>query len=561
MEDTRPLQGMARSIDALFSDAERQQEPAETDEAAAKDDAVEPTAESGDPTETARPDAVGAAAAPADSPEVPDDAGEARVASADSTEAHPSVTGEASAASADSTEARPPVNGDASPASGSARASLASADLLDDVELIPPRVDEERASVGPPLSLDEVENEDPAALAEAASWPTGGEDPPRPGRSGASDAPAVGADVSGASDAPATGVDVSGASDAPPAVPDLHPVGPRSVEAAAAAPDDVALRARALAVAVGAYMEAEPRRREAAADRVREAVAAHREARELDAVSDAVERLSRAGDASAVALARELAIPAVASHLVGRLGMARDDERRGELFEMAERLGGVMAPAVADALSGADDRSARRNFVEALVRLGEPGLRQAEAMLEDSRWFVVRNAVAILGDVGGPRAVEHLTSTLAHEDPRVRRETLMGLARIGGDDAGMLVAGKLEDPDPEVRAAAAMAVGALRVERAQRSLQALLEGEDDPNVLVQTLVALGQLGDPGAVVAIEKKAVGSFFSRPPTPVRLAAYRALAAIGTPRARTLIEAAAAEDRDPEVKQLTRALLDAR
>ncbi len=62
--------------------------------------------------------------------------------------------------------------------------------------------------------------------------------------------------------------------------------------------------------------------------------------------------------------------------------------------------------------------------------------------------------------------------------------------------------------------------------------------------------ALGHLGDPGAVPAIEKWAVRSLFSKPPTEARIAAYGALHHIGTPHARQLLEQAL-EDKDPEVK----------
>ncbi len=181
-------------------------------------------------------------------------------------------------------------------------------------------------------------------------------------------------------------------------------------------------------------------------------------------------------------------------------------------------------------------------------------------MVEDGRWFVVRNAVTILGEVGGDRAVELVTSALAHTDARVRREALLALAKVGGEDAGMLVYGMIEDPDPEVRLAAAMAAGALKVERALKPLLHLLESERNPDVTVAVLHALGQLGDPGATNAVEKRAVGSFFSRPPTEVRIAAYRALHKIGTPRAQSLI-GDAAEDKDPGVRAVVRRLLGER
>jgi HEAT repeat protein len=76
-------------------------------------------------------------------------------------------------------------------------------------------------------------------------------------------------------------------------------------------------------------------------------------------------------------------------------------------------------------------------------------------------------------------------------------------------------------------------------------------------VIEELLRALGQIGDPGAVPAIEKRAVGGMFKKPPTDVRVAAYRALALIGTPHAKQLIEDAG-NDKDPEVRTVARSLV---
>jgi HEAT repeat protein len=147
---------------------------------------------------------------------------------------------------------------------------------------------------------------------------------------------------------------------------------------------------------------------------------------------------------------------------------------------------------------------------------------------------------------------------LAHEDPGVRKETVIALTKVGGEEAGTLLVGMLDDPDPDVREVAAMGVGEMRVLRAMRPLLEMVATEDGEEVLVQVLLALGAMGDPGAVPAIEKKAVGSLFSRPPRPVRIAAYRALAIIDSPHARALVEAAF-EDKDVEVRQAVVEILE--
>jgi len=243
------------------------------------------------------------------------------------------------------------------------------------------------------------------------------------------------------------------------------------------------------------------------------------------------------------------------------MGAEHDEERRAEYVVLSQRLGRVMAAAFRGALSDSTDRFARRAYFDALIAMGEGSRAVIEEMVTDENRFLVRNAVSILGEAGGDRAVELVTSALANTDPRVRREALLALAKLGDQEAGQLVIGLLEDSDAGVRLAAAVAVGELKLERALRILVGLLDGERDPNVCVPLLDALGQLGDPGAVPSIEKHALRPLLSKPRTDIRIAAYRALHRIstpqGTPHAHQLLEKAT-NDKDVAVRAAVRDLL---
>jgi hypothetical protein len=313
---------------------------------------------------------------------------------------------------------------------------------------------------------------------------------------------------------------------------------------------------------VEAFLSAKPAQQPLLGESIAAAAARLAEARELDSVADLVEALSEASlgasrDRKALDLATRLTSTGVASHLVGRIGSSRDEMERSRLVDICSGLGREMALALADALGEARDRFQRRAFMDAILAQGEQAREMAEGMVEDPRWYVVRNGVALLGELGGKRVVSNLTMTLANEDPRVRKETVMALAKVGGDDASMLLLGMLDDSDHEVRAKACWAVGVLRVERALKPLLKLLEKDPNEEVQAQSLQALGQIGDPGAVPAIEKKAVVRIFSRPSKGVRMAAYRALASIGTPHARSLL-LKATKDPDLDVRKLALTLL---
>jgi len=322
--------------------------------------------------------------------------------------------------------------------------------------------------------------------------------------------------------------------------------------------------ADALRAAVTDFLTSSPLEREGKARTLRIEAAALREANALAVLSDTVERLTReAGDPpdeACLGMARALLHDGVGGRIATRLGAARNDQRRDELKRTCLLLGERMLDALADALAATQDRFARRAFVDTIVAFGEEAMPVVERMVGDARWFVVRNAATILGEIGSERAVELVTGTLGHPRARVRREAVLALAKIGGEDARRLVPGLLDDPDPDVRTTAAMAAGELGSEGALVPLLALADEESDPALVVALLRALGQLGDRAAVGVIETRAVGSFFRRPPTEVRIAAYRALHRIGGPHAKRVLTQAV-EDRDPEVKAEVRRLLGMR
>lgn len=302
--------------------------------------------------------------------------------------------------------------------------------------------------------------------------------------------------------------------------------------------------------------------REELAQRIREATTTLREENALEPMIEATELLARSAPTAepselAIQLAHLLTTPAVSAGLALRLAAASDEPRRSDLIGIFRRLDEEAAVALGGALETAADRSARRNLMDGLVAMGDLGLAQAMEMVKDGKdWGVVRNGVTVLGELGGERAVAQLMDTIEHHKPQVRRETIAALARIGGEGAVLLLTGRLLDDDEGVRAAAVRALGNLGSERVGKTLLARLEEEQSDEVTQEILRALGQIGDPGAVPAIEKCAVGSFFSKRTPEVRIAAYRALSLIGTPKAKSLIQAAA-EDKDTEVRAACRAL----
>jgi HEAT repeat protein len=315
-----------------------------------------------------------------------------------------------------------------------------------------------------------------------------------------------------------------------------------------------------LAAELETFAESHDLSKKESADRIRKQASVLRKAKDHRILGELISVLAEGGvgdgeDDEALKLARDLTTPTEASFLVARLGATREEAERNRLATVIARTGREGAAALADALGESRDRSERRAFLNAMVTLGPLALDMAKGMVEDARWFVVRNGVAILGELGGDEAVAYITGTLANEDPRVRKESVASLAKVGGKDAVILILGMLDDPAPEVRGAGCRSLGLLGSERALKPLIKCLKDRDF-DVQVEALQALGRIGDPGAVQAVRRMALGGFFSRPPRDVRLAAFRALAAIGTPEAIRIVEKGAG-DGDEIVSTLARSL----
>lgn len=313
-----------------------------------------------------------------------------------------------------------------------------------------------------------------------------------------------------------------------------------------------------LDLAVDAYLDGDTDKADEIDTLGREHMASH----DVEAVARSIERLVLAAgeprDAAMYAVAHSLMYPLALDRVVRHMGLERDENRRRDFYQICRSIGEPITPAIVNELGETNtDRLARRIYCEALTEMGPAGRKTIREMVESDNQFLVRNAVSILGDHGGDGAVEMVTSALGNPDRRVRREALKALAKLGDEASGEVVIGFLEDPDEKVRLAAAVACGELNVGRALRPLVTMLEETKDPDKAILLIRALGHLGDPGAVLSLEKHAVRTMFSRPRTDVRIAAYRALHQIGTPKTRQML-LEVAKDKDEDVKDAVKKML---
>lgn len=219
---------------------------------------------------------------------------------------------------------------------------------------------------------------------------------------------------------------------------------------------------------------------------------------------------------------RRLSTPSLLKCVVGLLPRRRESyERYMVIFERTEDAG---AEALVDALMEAPSLTDRRVYYDSLLRIGT-GIRTLIHMLGDPRWYVVRNAVDLLGEMRAMEAEGELVSLLEHKDDRVRTAAAGALAKFGGTRS-------TPRSSEGVSGALSQRSGAVNVAGGGKSVNSLiraLDREDDSRVQMAMLAALGQLGTPQAIeklVEIARSDKGLLTRKRSTPLRVAAVHAL-----------------------------------
>jgi hypothetical protein len=172
-------------------------------------------------------------------------------------------------------------------------------------------------------------------------------------------------------------------------------------------------------------------------------------------------------------------------------------------------------------------------------------------LLNDERWYVVRNATWLLGELGTVEADRRLTELMSHREPRVRRAVATALGRLATTRSILALLQSLNDSSPDVRVQAVQAIASAKNPRAVPWLIEALDSEQDADVQAALVSALSASPTEDAVARLVRAAeAGGMLVRKPAAVRLRAIEALAEAGTPSARQALEDLLS-DRDREVR----------
>jgi len=247
---------------------------------------------------------------------------------------------------------------------------------------------------------------------------------------------------------------------------------------------------------------------------------------------------------------RRLTKPSLIRGMAGLLPRRR--ELRDSLQVVFTRLGSDAAEALIDLLTSSDSLTDRRAYLAVLAKIRD-AVPTLIHLLGDNRWYVVRNAIDLLGEMRAAEAENALLDVVTHREERVRRSAATALARLGTLRSIQAVEKMATDTVSEVRVHAVQGLGTVKSPRAVSALARALDRETDPEVQTVILAALGRQATDEAIARLTKAAEpeGRLFKRKPTALRLSAVQALAEANTPAALAALRRFA-DDKEREVRQ---------
>ncbi|WLT33036.1 HEAT repeat domain-containing protein [Geothrix sp. PMB-07] len=243
------------------------------------------------------------------------------------------------------------------------------------------------------------------------------------------------------------------------------------------------------------------------------------------------------------------------------LSLKRED-MLPEMQPYFEFIGEPMARHLTHRLGDETDRARRGRLVEAVRSLGPTALPTLLESLESPAWYLVRNALTLLSDLGAADCVPAIIPHLRNPEPRVRRTAVRALWKLGGPVAEPHLLARMKDTDVETMQEILFALGQLRSEAGLPQIEELaLDKRVLERIRIQALDTLGHIASPKALPTMLEciKRKGFFGGGESQPIRLAAARAMAALGSPEALNALKKAVDGEPKGEDREAMQRLLE--
>ncbi len=174
-----------------------------------------------------------------------------------------------------------------------------------------------------------------------------------------------------------------------------------------------------------------------------------------------------------------------------------------EFTAFVRTLGAPAAQWLMCIVAQAEHQRTRRTLLRSITDLYDGSTECLAPWLADERWYVVRNAVIVVGSAEGGAPASLLRPLVGHPEPRVRQEVVAALAHVPPDAARPLLLELLGDSEPAIRSSAMHQLGTTRnAEAAAALLRIVLEPGFRKRPIEEVRSATNALGGCGGDEAL-----------------------------------------------------------
>ena len=229
-----------------------------------------------------------------------------------------------------------------------------------------------------------------------------------------------------------------------------------------------------------------------------------------------------------------------------------------------EHLGDPGVDHLIERLGEEPDRRRRALLMNTIRAMGSKALPALERSLRAPAWYLVRNTLNLLADLGDAGLAQAVSTCMKHSDRRVRQAAVRATWKLAGPAAGAPLQAMLPETDPETQMEVIFGLGQIQAVGAIPAIGTLAADSRAPLALrVKATETLGMMAHPTAtplLAALIQRKGRIFTSTEPREIRLAAARALKATRTPEALEILAQVMADERRGEDRDALRAVIEA-
>lgn len=237
-----------------------------------------------------------------------------------------------------------------------------------------------------------------------------------------------------------------------------------------------------------------------------------------------------------------------------------------QLHSLLALMGRPAAEYLVACMEIEEDKNRRSHILAGIRAIGRNAVPPLREALASPQWFMVRNAVVLLGEIDHKAAFEDVALALGHRDPRVRRAAIHACSQLGDpEEATTVISDLLGKTEPVTQLDCLATLGDLKSPLAVRHIADLLQNakggtEDVTRVRLRAVEVLGLIAAPEGIEPLQDlfKKKGFLGGKESTAMRLAAAKSLAAINTREAREAIAMAMDQESQEDVRAVLRQYL---